>query len=395
MRVLTYTTLYPSAAAPTHGVFVEERLRHIAAEERVRVCVVAPTPWFPFRHPRFGRYAVFARTPLRETRYGLPISHPRYPVIPKIGTPVAPDLLYLFTRRPVAAAMNALGRADLLDAHYFYPDGVAAARLADRFSLPLVITARGADINTIALLRRPGARVRTAADRATTIITVSRSLKQRLVALGVSPDKIEVIENGVDLDVFAPVSDRETLRARHLKARDEILLLSVGQLIERKGHDLTIQALPRLPRHRLLIAGEGPLRTALEHLAREHDVAQRVEFLGLRPHRELRDLYAAADLTVLASHSEGMANVMLESLACGTPVVATPVDGALEIVSDPRAGRLTEGRSVDAVVDGIRAAVEDGPHREDVRSYAENFPWRSTARRQVAVYKSVMEKRPA
>jgi glycosyltransferase involved in cell wall biosynthesis len=316
-------------------------------------------------------------------------------VIPKIGTQAAPDLLYLFTHRPVAAEMRAFGRTDLIDAHYFYPDGVAAARIAHRFGLPLVITARGADIHTIALLRRPGARVRAAAERATRIITVSRSLKQRLVEVGVSPAKIEVIGNGVDLDVFAPVSDRDVLRARHIKKPDEILLLSVGQLIERKGHDLTIRALARMPECRLLIAGDGPLRAVLERIAKEHHVEKRVDFLGLRPHRELRDLYAAADLTVLASRSEGMANVMLESLACGTPIAATPVDGALEVIADSRAGRLMPGRSVDAVVSGVRAVVADAPHRDDVRSYAENFPWRNTARRQVALYRSVVEEGPA
>src|SRR5206468_2722047 len=121
MRILSFTTLYPNAMQPIHGVFVENRLRHLAAAG-AEVKVVAPVPWFPFAGPWAGRYARYAGVPQREKRHGLDVLHPRYPTIPKIGMTIAPILLAL-SQRPVIAKLLAEGYDfDLIDAHYFYPD---------------------------------------------------------------------------------------------------------------------------------------------------------------------------------------------------------------------------------------------------------------------------------
>ncbi len=390
MKILTFTTLYPNAAMPSHGVFVEERLRHIAETGEATFRVVAPVPWFPIAHKAFGKYGLFARAPGEETRRGLKIVHPRYPVIPKVGMLAAPRLLAAWSGGVVAREIAATGGVDLIDVHYFYPDGVAAARLARRLGVPFVVTARGADVNQIAQM--PGARdmVRAAARAAAAIITVSSSLRDRLIDLGAEADKIEVIHNGIDLETFRPDAAGAFSRDQFV-AGDETLLLSVGQLIERKGHHLTIEALTRLPGARLVIAGDGPLRGELEAQAAAQGVADRVTFLGLTPHGDLASLYAAADIHVLASSSEGMANVLLESLACGTPVAATPVDGALELVTRPEAGQLMAERSVASLVEAVSALRAAPPRREDVRRYAEGFPWEKTAQKQLALYRRVIE----
>lgn len=390
MKILTFTTLYPNAASPSHGVFVEERIRHMAAVPGAALSVVAPVPWFPFKHAAFGKYSRFAAAPGAEERFGVPVSHPRYPVIPKIGMGVAPDLLARWAQRTAARAVDALGGADILDAHYFYPDGVAAAALAARLKIPFVVTARGADLNRIGRIAGPAKRILAAAEAAAAVITVSGSLKARLVEMGGDPAKIHVIPNGVDLRKFHPLADRETVRQGYFgRGASGALLVSVGQLIERKGHHLTIAALAQLPDCRLLIAGEGPERERLARLARRLGVADRVRFLGLLPHRDLPALYGAADVMVLASASEGMANVMLESLACGTPVVATPVDGALEIIRDPDHGALTRERSAAAIADAVRSVLQHAPDRSRVRSYAENYPWSKTAETQIALYRTL------
>src|SRR5215510_12028329 len=95
LRVLTVTTLYPNSAQPSHGVFVESRLRQLVATGSVEACVVAPVPWFPFRQAMFGRYARYATVPRFEVRHGISVAHPRYLVIPKAGATVAPFLLGL------------------------------------------------------------------------------------------------------------------------------------------------------------------------------------------------------------------------------------------------------------------------------------------------------------
>ena len=149
IRLLTFSTLYPNAARPNHGVFVENRLRHLLASGEATSSVVAPVPWFPSQNPRFGDWAKHAQAPARETRHGIEIAHPRYPVIPKIGMSVAPWLLYR-AMVPVFADILRGGRTiDAIDAHYVYPDGVAAVWLGKRFGIPVVVTARGTDVTLI------------------------------------------------------------------------------------------------------------------------------------------------------------------------------------------------------------------------------------------------------
>ena len=134
---------------PHHGIFVENRLRNLVASGEVAALVVAPVPWFPFEHKAFGRYASFARVPREEQRHGLTVLHPRYPLMPKVGMSSAPVLMYAALRHSFAEILKARFRFDLIDAHYFYPDGVAAVLLGRSLGKPVVITARGTDVNLI------------------------------------------------------------------------------------------------------------------------------------------------------------------------------------------------------------------------------------------------------
>lgn len=370
-NVLTLSTLFPNAAQPNHGVFVENRLRETLALGGLEATVLAPVPFFPFSHPLFGRYAAFARAPLREVRHGVEIWHPRFPVAPKCAR-FTPGSLY---RCALAAVreMQAKGRRfDVIDAHYFYPDGVAAARLSDALKLPLVITGRGTDLTLIPQAAEPRAKIRWAASRASALVTVCDDLRRHLVALGAPQQRILVLRNGVDLRLFAP-GDRQAHRAAW--ELDGFTWLSVGSLIARKGHDLAIEALVHCPDCTLVIAGSGPLRPSLEALARRLGVADRVRFLGEVPHSRLPGLYGAADILILASSREGWANVLLEAMACGTPVAATAVNGTVEVVSAPAAGALVAERTVASLVEtlvGLRARL---PSREATRRYAERFAW--------------------
>lgn len=148
MRVLTFSTLYPNVAQPSHGIFVENRLRHLVASGQVQSRVIAPVPWFPFSHARFGDYARYAKVPKEEQRHGIVITHPRYPLIPKIGMSLTPWFMAQAFLAELKGGKNS-DDFDLIDAHYFYPDGVAAAIVAKRLNKPLVIMARGTDLNLI------------------------------------------------------------------------------------------------------------------------------------------------------------------------------------------------------------------------------------------------------
>jgi glycosyltransferase involved in cell wall biosynthesis len=276
LRILTFTTLFPNAAQPVNGVFVENRLRHLVAGGGISARVVAPVPWFPFRAARFGAYGAFARVPAYERRHGLSVHHPRFPIIPKIGASLTPALMYAFVKPFISDLIRRDGDFDLIDAHYFYPDGVVAALLGRAFGKPVTITARGTDLNLLPRYTLPRRQIKWAARRAQGLITVCQALKDVLVQLDVPSEKIQVLRNGVDLEMFRPVN--------RVKERDRLglvgrTLLSVGHLIERKGHDLVIGALPRLPGVTLLIAGEGPERKALERQGRELGVRDRLRFL--------------------------------------------------------------------------------------------------------------------
>lgn len=384
LRVLVFSTLYPNQAQPNHGVFVENRLRHTLAQGGIEATVLAPVPWFPFRHPRFGRYATYAAVPRQETRHGLEIHHPRYPVIPKIGSRFAPVFLYRAAKRVLdRMAKQGAPKFDLIDAHYFYPDGVAAARLARELDIPLLITGRGTDLTLIPQSPPERAQIQWAGKQASALITVCEDLRHRLVELGEAPSRVVTLRNGVDLTRFSP-GDRDAARKR--LGLDGFTLLSVGSLIPRKGHELIIAALADLPDARLLIAGSGPMRAELERAAAEKGVASRVRFLGEIAHDALTDAYRAADIFVLASSREGWANVLLEAMACGTPVVATNVNGTPEVVQDPKLGVLVQERSAPALAQAIKQLRALSPDRRAVRTYAEQFSWDDTARANKALF---------
>ena len=381
LRALVFSTLYPNQAQPNHGVFVENRLRHTLAEGGIEATVLAPVPWFPLSHRAFGRYAAFARVPRVETRHGLTVYHPRFPVIPKIGSRYTPDFLYHAARR----ALGRMGdvKFDLIDAHYFYPDGVAAARLAEYLRLPLLITGRGTDLTLIPQSPLERSRIQWAAAKASALITVCEDLKERLITLGEPASRIVTLRNGVDLKRFSP-GDRD--RARAELGLSGFTLLSVGSLIPRKGHELIIAALAELPGTQLLIAGSGPMRGELERIAAELGVADRVRFLGEIAHDALSQAYRAADVFVLASSREGWANVLLEAMASGTPVVATNVNGTPEVLRDPALSIMVEQRSAPALADAVRRLRANLPDRARVRAYAEQFSWDETARANKALF---------
>ena len=388
LRLLTFSTLFPNAARPNHGIFVENRLRHLVGSGEAVSTVIAPVPWFPSRSEAFGDWALHARAPARETRHGIEVLHPRYPAIPKIGMSIAPWLLYR-AMVPVVGRLLAEGRGfDAIDAHYIYPDGVAATWIGRRFDLPVAMTARGTDVNLIPRHALPRRLIQGAIRDAGALIAVSVALKQVLVELGAPEEKVTVLRNGVETDLFRPPEDRDALR-RDLGLAGPALI-SVGGLIERKGHHRTIEAMRQLPEFTLLIAGEGPERQRLQALIDQSGLGDRVRLLGPRPHASLPGLYGAADASVLASSREGWANVLLESMACGTPVVAANIWGNPEVVREPAAGVIYEPNTPDGIVAGVRRLFADPPSRAATRAYAEAFSWDETTAGQLALFRRLI-----
>lgn len=394
IRLLTFSTLYPSSVRPGHGIFVETRLRELLRSGEVEARVVAPVPWFFSTDPRYGEYARMTRTPKRETHNGIDVLHPRYLLPPKVGMTMAP-LTMALGAIPALRQLIAEGyEFDAIDAHYYYPDGVAAALLARHFKKPFTVTARGTDLNLIPKYTLPRRMMQWAASRAAASIGVCSALVDVLREWNIPQDRLHVMRNGVDLERFRPVP-QDTVCAE-LGLTGSPLLLSVGYLVERKGHHIAIDALAKLlpthPQARLIIIGDGEERDKLRNLCQRLGVADRVTFTGALPNAELYKWYSAADVMILASSREGWANVLLESMACGTPVVAARIWGTPEVVAEDVAGRLVDQRDGGAFAEAIRLLLSAYPDRSRVRSYAEKFSWQSTTDAQLALFDQIADR---
>lgn len=383
MKILTFSTLYPNAIKPHHGIFTETALHKVMETSAVQTIVVAPVPWFPSEHRVFGDYARFARVPREEWRAGVRVLHPRYLLPPKVGMHVAPFLMALSAKRCIDTLVREGFDFDVIDAHYFYPDGVAAMLLARLFDKPVVISALGTDINLIPRYHLPRKLIQWAGTNASAVVTVCEALKTELARIGVQRHDITALRNGVDLVLFRPV-DRRATRAQ--LGIDGFTLLSVGHLVERKGHHRVIEALAAMPDVSLVIAGGGPHEARLRRLASDHGVQARVRFVGVLPQDQLRHYYGACDALVLASSREGWANVLLESMACGTPVVASNIWGTPEVVRSIDAGVLMPSNTATGVVHGVRALRASYPDHGATRAYAERFSWEDTSREKVRIY---------
>ena len=391
LRVLLFSTLYPSEVRPAHGVFVETRLRELLKTGEVDVRVVAPVPWFPSTHPRFGEYAQFAATPRQDRRHGIEVWHPRYVLPPKVGMNIAPWTLALGALPTIRRLQRQGFDFDLIDAHYYYPDGVAAMLLARWLGKPFVVTARGTDLNLIPEHAWPRRLILQTAEAASASIGVCQALMDTLGEMGADRRKLHTLRNGVDLERFVP-HDRQAARQRLGLKPDGAYLLSVGHLIERKGHHIAIDAMPHLPDVKLLIVGGGSDLTALQDRARTLGVADRVQFAGVVPHDELKWWYSAADAMALCSSREGWANVLLESMACGTPVLATSIWGTPEVISAPEAGRLMRERTGESLVQAWKDLMQSKPARSATRAHAERFDWNATTQGQLDLFRQILNR---
>jgi len=285
---------------------------------------------------------------------------------------------------------------DVIDAHYYYPDGVAAAMLARHFGKPLTITARGTDLNLIPQHWAPRRLMQWAAGVADTSIGVCSALVDVLRGWGVDETRLRVLRNGVDLQRFQPEPQAQARHALDLAfglglgGHAGPLLISVGHLVERKGNHLIVQAMPTLrhshPQARLLIVGDGEERPALERLVARLGLSDAVTLVGAVPNEYLARWYSAADALVLASSREGWANVLLEAMACGTPVVATRIWGTPEVVAGPVAGVLVDERSAPALAAGMLRLLAAPPDRSAVRRYAEGYGWDATSHSQLELF---------
>jgi glycosyltransferase involved in cell wall biosynthesis len=391
--VVVLSSLFPSSIRPGAGPFVRERMFRVG--RRLPLCVVAPTPWFPLQgllrrwRPHFRPGA-----PAYEQQQDFDVWYPRFFSVPSVLKRLD-GLAMALGAYPRLRALKRAGRLDLIDAHFGYPDGYAAVLLGRWLGVPVTITLRGTESRHAAdpVLRPLLLKALLGADR---VFAVADALKQVAVSIGVPADKITVVGNGVDTTRFLPV-DRAEARAALGLPLDAPVLISVGGLVERKGFHRVIELLPRL-RERwpglvyLIVGGasaEGNNRPQLEQQVAQLGLNDTVRFLGSLPPDALKQPLSAADVFVLSTRNEGWANVFLEAMACGLPVVTTDVGGNREVVDRDSLGFVVPFGDAAALEAALDRALAEPWDRGAIRHHAEQNAWDDRVDRLCAIFAAI------
>lgn len=349
MRLLIVTSQFPIAGEPNRGRPIHQTVRELSTLADVRV--LSPVA----RYPRWAtpRSYLFRAADPAHTVPDCDVRYVEYPALPLLTRPFNGWLCARTLHAPLRAFAP-----DVVLSYWLYPDAFGAMHAARRAGLPLVVGARGSDLRVRdAVSRRLTRPVLHAARR---ILVVSEDLG-RVAArdYDADPARIRAIPNGCDATIFHP-RDRSEARAALGIDADAELVVYVGRLVPEKGLRELLDAMallaPQRPKLQLALVGEGPMRTGLETRIAA-DPALRVRLAGAQGPHEVARWMAASDLVTLPSYSEGHPNVLVEALACGRPVVATPVGGIPEVV-DAECGLLVAARDPDALSAGLRDALD-------------------------------------
>lgn len=346
MRILLVTSVYPTPYAPTKGTFNAALVTglHLAGDD---VRVIAPIPWTD----RVRRNAS------GEVADG--VVHPTWYYPPKFGHASH----HRWMRRSVIPAAEAIAEEwvpEVVLGYWTHPDGTVALEVARRLGVPGVLLVGGSDIQLLTADPRRRAVIIDTLRDADRVLTVGEPLRDRVVGLGIAPERVGVFARGVDRQRFAP---GDGIAARHRLGLpvDRPIALWVGRMVPVKGLDVLLAAWPMVTRDGepplLVLAGDGEHREGLELAATP--LGARVRFVGPIGHAALAEWYRAADLVVLPSRSEGVPNVLLEGLACGTPFVASDV-GAIRGLLEPQSAVVPAG-DIAALAQALTTALAGPP----------------------------------
>lgn len=377
--IVVLSSLFPSSKRPLAGVFIKERMRRVA--EELPVTVVSPQPWFPLQSLLRLRWPSYRPAlPAREVVDGLEVIRPRFLAVPGVLRRLD-GLMMAVASLAAVRRLRQGGRADVIDAHFLYPDGYAAARLGRWLGLPVTVTLRGTEPGH-AMQPALRSRMRCAVLAARRVFSVSDSLRQLALDLGAPRERTRVVGNGVDLREFSPIPRDEARRRLGLPASAKVLV-SVGGLVERKGFHRVIECMPVLREQfgdvQYVVVGgpspEGDWTERLRTLVAALGLQSCVHFLGPMRPADLRVPLSAADVFTLATRNEGWANVFLEAMACGLPVVTTRVGGNAEVVCRPELGTVVQFGDQHALCDALADALTRRWDREAIRRYAADNSW--------------------
>ncbi len=394
--VLVFSSLFPNATSPHAGAFIRERLFRVG--KHIPIVVLAPQAWSPFDWViRLFRKSFRPQATRFEVMDGIEVHRPRVFSVPGIFK----QFDGIFMARGVRATVVKLMRENpirLIDAHFLYPDGFAASVIARELNVPLVVTVRGSkDQRLIGSEQEP--KMRRVLEHAAQVISVSRALQVDVIEKLIGENaKSKLIGNGVDLAKFSR-ENKAHARTRLNIAHDAQVIVSVGGLVEGKGFHRIIPLLPALkaqyPKLLFLIVGggasHGDMTQQLKDLALSCGADAYVRFCGSQAPTELKWFYSASDVFALATAYEGWANVFLEAMACGLPIVSTRVGGNAEVVPSADLGILVPFFDAKAFEAALSQALSAQWDREQIVAYAQSNGWDRRVAQVIDVFEQAMK----
>jgi teichuronic acid biosynthesis glycosyltransferase TuaC len=392
LSIVSVCRSLPNPDDPSGGVFVLNRLSAMARDAALNV--VQPIPYVPLARP-LPRWAGERNRTLRN----LEITHAPMLYVP--GVLKSADAMWL--ARSIHGAITRLHRSrplDLIDAHFGYPEGAGCMQVAQRLGIPYFVTIRGFENEYV---HKPGiaGQMLAAMRGAAGCISVSHSLRELAEAHGVRPERISVIHNAIDGAVFH-WGDADAAKAGLGLEAGRPLIVSVGHLVSRKRHHVLIDAFARTRarsrRALLVIIGANAFETRypgeLQALAAARGVADDVQFLGNVPQADVSRWLQAADTFALGTAREGCCNAVLEALACGAPVVTTPVGDNTHFVRAGENGAIVPVDDADAFAQALDSALERTWDRREIakRLAAEVGSWERVGARVLEFMRERLER---
>lgn len=367
MRIEVLTTLYPGPPRPFEGVFAERRWLGMR-ERGHEVHVTHPLPLAPGPF-LFGRWAEIKKMPRHEVRGGIPVYRPRY-----LHIPGRPNFNAARFARVAVRSIESRERPDVVVIDYAWPASCAVPALVER-GIPCVVNGRGSDVLQVSGEAGLGEELAENLRAAGHWCAVSRDLVETMDRLAGREGHGKLVPNGVDLELFT-VRDRAEARRELGLELEGPLVLVAGHLIERKDPLLALEVFERgAPAEaHLAFVGRGRLRPQLEAKIRQRKLTRRVSIVGEVPPGGLARWYAAADLLLLTSRREGRPNVVIEALASGRPVLATPAGGTAELLAGFD-GMLSETREAGELAPLLGRLLRESPAPEVLRASVEPLSW--------------------
>ncbi len=370
LRVLIVTNLFADPFNASRATFNQQQFARLAKQLDLKVMV--PVSWLeivrqPLAYRRLKREAL-ERWPFAD--------YVPFWYIPRVGRRL--HAVFLFVSLMLQRLPTLLwGRWDCLFGSWGYPDAVAVAAIARLTGRPMIAKVHGSDVNVFTQEPARRRQICWALGRSAHVVAVSQALATRLVELGVDGRRIAVLYNGVDPSRFYPVPQPQARRELGYAEEDRIILF-VGNVQASKGCMELVQAFAKLrqrvPRLKLVFVGAGPQQKALASECSSLGMAADVTFAGRLAHDQIVRWFGAADVFCLPSHAEGVPNVVLEAMACGTPVVATRVGGIPEVLP-AYAGVMVPPKNVDALDEALFTALHSTWDRPRIAGHARTFDW--------------------